>query len=252
MKGSRAFPALFAALLAAWPGAVRARDLSGLKAYPMDLARGLREEVRPEGLLTLLGAGGGASIARFGDTADFDDFRIAATLQRDPPLGRRITDVGGIGGYPVHLMAAMGLTYLAGWGADAPAAQEFGLLGFEALSLAGIQTLLLKVSVRRVRPDNTDLTAFPSGHTSASFSLAAAAASQWGWRVGLPACLLAAFVGYSRMESNNHYLSDVLFGAGVGIVSGRAAYKVRRRQAPERYAIAPFVSPGGGGVRVWF
>jgi membrane-associated phospholipid phosphatase len=106
--------------------------------------------------------------------------------------------------------------------------------------------------VRRLRPDTTGLAAFPSGHTSASFSLATVAASKWGWKVGVPACLLVGFVGYTRMESNKHYLSDVLFGAGVGIVSGRAVYTVRRHAHPDRYAFAPFVSPSGGGVTVFF
>lgn len=214
--------------------------------------RGVREQVRPEGLLTLLTAGGAASIARYGDTRRFDDFRTAAALQREKPLGTGVTDVGGVAGYPVHLMAAMGVTYLGGWALDSPAAREWGLLGFEALSLAGVETLLLKFTVRRLRPDETDLTAFPSGHTSASFALAAAAASRWGWKAGVPACLAAGFVGYTRLESNNHYLSDVLFGAGLGIASGRAAYKVRRGARPDRYVLAPFVTAGGGGLAVLF
>ena len=126
------------------------------------------------------------------------------------------------------------------------------MLGFESLSLAGAQTLILKYSVRRLRPDKTDRAAFPSGHASASFALATVAASKWGWKVGVPACILASFVGFSRMENGSHYLSDVFFGAGLGIVSGRAAYKVRRQAHPDRYAFTPFVSPGGGGVAIFF
>jgi len=229
-----------------------AAELRELREVPKDLWAGCKEEVRPEGLLTLLAAGGGASIARYGNTTNADDFRIADTLQRHTPFGKRAADAGAVIGYPVYLMAAMGTTYFSGWYFDAHPAQEFGLLGFEALTLAGLQTAILKVSVRRIRPDSTELDAFPSGHASASFSLAAVAASQWGWKVGVPACLLAGFVGYTRMESNRHYLSDVLFGAGVGITSGRAVYKVRRGAHPDRYAFAPFVSPGGGGVTVLF
>jgi hypothetical protein len=231
----------------AWAG-----DLSELKGVPIDLLRGVREEARPEGLLTLLAAGTGASIARYGKTTTFDDFRIADAQQSHATLGKRGDDFGAVIGYPGYLMAVMGTTYFAGGYADASPVQEFGLLGFEALSLAGIQTQILKLSVRRIRPDSTDRTAFPSGHTSASFSLAAVAASQWGWKVGVPACLLAGFVGYTRVDSRSHYFSDVLFGAGVGIASGRAVYKVRRHAQPDRYAFAPFVSPGGGGVTVFF
>ena len=229
-----------------------AAELSELQEVPKDLWGGFKEEGRPEGLLTLLAAGTGAGIARYGNTTNFDDFHIAATLQRHPPLGRRATDFGNVIGYPLYLLPVMGATYFAGWSLDAHSAQEFGLLGFEALSLAGLQTEILKVSVPRLRPDNSDLAAFPSGHASASFSLATVAASYWGWEVGVPAYLAAGFVGYTRMESRKHYLSDVLFGAGLGIISGRAVYKVHRRRHPERYAFAPFVSPGGGGVAVFF
>lgn len=225
---------------------------SGVREYPGDMFHSLREELRPEGILTLLTAGAGASIARYGKTAHFDDFSAADTLPRNRPLGKAATDAGAVVGYPGYLLTAMAATYVAGGFFDAEQAREIGLLGFEALSLAGIQTLTLKFSVRRIRPDSTDLNAFPSGHASASFALAATAASKWGWRAGVPAFLTAGFVGYTRLESNKHYLSDVLFGAGLGIASGRAVFKVRRRAHPDRYAVAPFVFPGGGGVRVIF
>jgi len=234
------------------PAKAGAAELRELREFPGDFWGSCKEEVRPEGLLTLMAAGAGASVARYGKTTNFDDFRITDTLQRHTPLGTRATDLGAVIGYPLTLMPAMGAAYFAGWYFDAHSAQEFGLLGFEALSLAGAQTLILKATVRRVRPDHTDLAAFPSGHASASFALATVAASKWGWEVGVPAYLLAGFVGYTRMESKKHYLSDVLFGAGLGIASGRAVYKVRRRGHPDRYAFAPFLSPGGGGVTVFF
>jgi membrane-associated phospholipid phosphatase len=167
-------------------------------------------------------------------------------------LGVRATDFGSFIGNPVYLLPTMVTTYFAGWSLDANSTQEFGLLSTEALALAGLETEILKFSVPRLRPDHSDLAAFPSGHTSSSFALATVAASQWGWKVGVPACVAAGFVGYSRMESNKHYLSDVLAGAGLGIVSGRAVYKVRRHEHPDRYAFVPFVAPGGGGVAVLF
>lgn len=252
INGAMKGPVLFLLFLLL-PAKVLAAELRELRGFPKDLWGGVKEEVRPEGLLTLLTAGGAASIARYGGTTHFDDFHIVATLERhSPPLGRRAADFGAVIGYPVYLFPAMGATYFAGWYFEAGEVQEVGLLGFEALSLAGVQTLILKSTVRRLRPDSTDLAAFPSGHTSASFALASAAASKWGWKAGVPACLLAGFVGYSRMVSRSHYLSDVLFGAGVGIVSGRAVYKVRRKAHPDRYSFAPFLSPGGGGVTVFF
>ena len=35
----------------------------------------------------------------------------------------------------------------------------------------------------------------------------------------MPAYVLASFVGFSRVATQRHYLSDVLVGAGIGIAS---------------------------------
>ncbi|MDD5301785.1 MAG: phosphatase PAP2 family protein [Elusimicrobia bacterium] len=234
------------------PAKAAAAELRELKEFPKDMWGGFKEEGKPEGLLTLLTAGAGASIARFGSRTYFDDFRVADTLERTAPLGKRAVDFGAVIGYPAFLLPAMAGTYFAGAYAHADGAQEFGLMGFEALALAGLQTEVLKVSVRRLRPDKTDFAAFPSGHTSASFALATVAASKWGWKAGVPACMLAGFVGYTRMEGRSHYLSDVFFGAGLGILSGRAVYKFRKHAHPDRYVFTPFLTPGGGGVTMAF
>ncbi len=243
---------LFLFLLLLLPSKAAAAEFGELREVPKDLWGGAKEEVRPEGLLTLLTAGAAASIARYGGTTAFDDYRVADALQRHPVMGKRATDFGAAIGDPLYLLPALALTYVAGKYSHQEPTQEFGVLGFEALALAGIETEILKVSVRRLRPDHTDLAAFPSGHASESFALATVAASQYGWKAGVPAYVLASFVGYTRMESNKHYLSDVLFGAGLGIACGRAVFKVRRRGHPDRYAFTPFVSPGGGGVAVFF
>jgi membrane-associated phospholipid phosphatase len=49
---------------------------------------------------------------------------------------------------------------------------------------------------------------------------------------------MATYVAASRLTENRHYLSDVLFGAGIGIVSGRA---VTIRRGSERFALSPAV-----------
>jgi len=79
-------------------------------------------------------------------------------------------------------------------------------------------TLVLKVSIDETRPNGGHYS-FPSGHTSSSFSCAEFLRERYGWRYGLPAYLAATFVGYSRVESNNHYTHDVVAGAAIGIAS---------------------------------
>ena len=42
---------------------------------------------------------------------------------------------------------------------------------------------------------------------------------RYGWEYGVPAYALAGFVGYSRVESREHYPHDVLAGAAIGFIS---------------------------------
>jgi membrane-associated phospholipid phosphatase len=51
----------------------------------------------------------------------------------------------------------------------------------------------------------------------------------YGWKVGLPAYSLAGLVAVSRLQRNKHYLSDVLAGATLGYIAGRAVVRVNDR-----------------------
>lgn len=90
--------------------------------------------------------------------------------------------------------------------------------------------VLLKPVVARLRPCDADTAvqlliphpegfSFPSGHTGASF--AAAAALFFGKnRMGVPAFIMAALIGFSRIYLYVHYPTDVLAGALLGIMLG--------------------------------
>jgi len=60
---------------------------------------------------------------------------------------------------------------------------------------------------------------FPSGHSALAFSGASFLQLRYGWHYGLPAFLAAGFVGYSRVESDNHDWGDVAASAGISILS---------------------------------
>jgi membrane-associated phospholipid phosphatase len=107
-------------------------------------------------------------------------------------------------------------------------------------------TYAIKLATDRTRP-NGDPRSFPSGHASTSFAAAAVLQRHYGWKVGLPALLAAAYSGLSRVTENQHWASDVVFGAAVGIASGRTA-TVRLRDT--RLSVAPLAVPGGGGVLI--
>lgn len=76
----------------------------------------------------------------------------------------------------------------------------------------------LKYTVHERRPNGGEHS-FPSGHTSISFSAAEFVRERYGWPAGAPAYVLAAFVGYSRIESRAHHPRDVAAGAAIGALS---------------------------------
>ena len=58
---------------------------------------------------------------------------------------------------------------------------------------------------------------FPSGHTSSSFAAAAVFYRHLPKKLGVPAVILAALIGLSRLYVGVHYPTDVLAGALMGI-----------------------------------
>jgi len=77
-----------------------------------------------------------------------------------------------------------------------------------------------KFAVDKDRPDGSGDDSFPSGHTADSFAAATFIQQRYGWKWAIPAYIGATFVGYSRVESDKHYVEDVLAGAAIGIISG--------------------------------
>ncbi|MGB5884692.1 MAG: phosphatase PAP2 family protein [Desulfobulbales bacterium] len=94
-----------------------------------------------------------------------------------------------------------------------------GLIQFSKsfLSTVGV-TYALQYSIDTTSP-NGEEHSFPSGHTSTAFSGASFLQRRYGWKYGIPAYAAASFVGWSRIESDNHYLKDVLAGGAIGIIT---------------------------------
>lgn len=107
-----------------------------------------------------------------------------------------------------------------------------------SLALNGILTnLWLKRMVARVRPyvrfqELTVLTtipkntSFPSGHTAASFAVAAAIYMAGYRKSGRFLYLLATLIGLSRLYLGVHYPTDVIAGAIVGLFSAWIIRKI--------------------------
>lgn len=94
-------------------------------------------------------------------------------------------------------------------------AQHDFLVAFVRMELL---TYALKYSINAKRP-NGGSQSFPSGHTAASFMGAEFIRKHYGNAWGAPAYLAASWVGYTRVDSHNHYWRDVIAGAALGIAS---------------------------------
>ena len=96
--------------------------------------------------------------------------------------------------------------------------QKASIQFIKAMGGSFIVTHGLKRLINKERP-NGGAYSFPSGHTSAAFTGAAFIEKRYGNTVGIPAYLLASYVGWSRINANKHDYWDVLGGAIIGIGS---------------------------------
>jgi len=125
--------------------------------------------------------------------------------------GSKDLETAGDVGYYALPIAALGMTIA---NKDLEGAKQFA---FATLSTAAV-TEGLKLAVNEQAPDGADHS-FPSGHASIAFSSAAFVQMRYGWTYGIPAYLVAAFVGYTRVATDQHYFHDVLAGAAIGILA---------------------------------
>lgn len=80
-----------------------------------------------------------------------------------------------------------------------------------------------KFCINEPRPTGTSLNTFPSGHTATAFLGAELLRQDYGNWVGAGGYVVASGVGVMRILNGRHWLNDVLAGAGIGILSARAA-----------------------------
>ena len=132
-----------------------------------------------------------------------------------------IGDFGNAAGSPLVLLGGAATLVLAGRAADAPNVTAAGIDMARALAYSGATVAVLKVAVDRTRPDG-DRYSFPSAHAAAAFSVAPVVGRHFGRVAGTAAYVLAGTAVIGRMRDRRHYLSDVLFGATLGLAAGDA------------------------------
>src|SRR3954470_4760292 len=149
-----------------------------------------------------------------------------------------------IGSTPFQLGASIA-TYAIGRALGRSCVARVGADLIQAEVMAEGLTFVFKEATRRSRPEGTGFS-FPSGHTTVTFATATVLQRHFGWKVGLPAYAVASYVAASRVEMKRHYLSDVTFGAVLGITAGRTVPIGSGR----RLLVSPIASEWGPGVGV--
>lgn len=119
-----------------------------------------------------------------------------------------------------------------------------------AYALMGLSVNTLKSTTKVMRPDNSSRNSFPSGHTATAFMGAELLRREYSdvspW-IGVAGYAVATGTGFFRMYNNRHWLTDVLAGAGIGILSVEAAYwlypTISKTFFKKRYLKNTFISP---------
>ena len=96
--------------------------------------------------------------------------------------------------------------------------QKAPLQFIKTMGSSFIVTHSLKRIINKERPNGGSYS-YPSGHTTAAFTGAAFIEKRYGLKAGVPAYILASYVGWSRVYSKNHDYYDVVAGALLGIGS---------------------------------
>lgn len=117
-------------------------------------------------------------------------------------------------------MKAFGVRSRSSWGR---------MLVSDAFSAALMATAVnsLKYSCKVMRPDGSTRNSFPSGHTATAFMAATMLHKEYGhlspW-VSVGGCTVATLTGVSRQLNNRYWVSNVMVGAGIGILATELGY----------------------------
>jgi membrane-associated phospholipid phosphatase len=105
---------------------------------------------------------------------------------------------------------------------------------FDRSVILATSVILVEGSVQSIkylglveRPDGSNFYSFPSSHTAIAFAGAEFLFQEYkdvsAW-YGVAGYTVAAGTGFLRMYNNRHWLTDVVAGAGIGIISTKMAY----------------------------
>jgi hypothetical protein len=200
---------------------------------------------RVDNLCALLLAGG-ASIAMH----QHADMEIAKHFDNHAEFHGFADESLNVLGFPGTHIAATSLWYVLAAEKQDETAKERAWTMMTAITITGLVTTGLK-AIRDNETPNGESWAWPSGHTSSSFTVASVLDEFYGPKVGIPAYALASLIAYRMMDTGDHWASDVVFGATLGWVVGHTIagkHKKLEKLEVAGFKILPYASPQDGTV----
>jgi membrane-associated phospholipid phosphatase len=165
------------------------------------------------------------TVARFNGTPlrRFDRYvagKVAAGVHRKYKLDDYLQYAPGV--------AAFGLDFVPGVAARHDFRDRTLIMASSYLCMGAI-VLTMKHAIPVVRPRGSGEDSFPSGHTAMAFTGAHVLFREYGaarpW-LGIGGYAAATATGVLRVINRAHWVSDVVAGAGIGILSAELGYRL--------------------------
>jgi Membrane-associated phospholipid phosphatase len=164
-----------------------------------------------------------AGLFLLADIASYDNYSVRTSRNFNiPQFSNHYDDyLQYAPGVLTYALKACGVEGRSSWGR---LATSTGI----SLAIMGATVNTLKTTIHKERPDNSANNSFPSGHSAMAFMAATWLHKEYGVTQSPIYSVLgyatATSIAIGRVMNNKHWLSDVLTGAGVGILSSELGY----------------------------
>ena len=170
-------------------------------------------------------------------------------------------------GHSQTVLIAAGAGYVLGELVGTERDKEAALLVAQSFALSAGLTQGLKFAFRRERPDDSrddqysffssdaskTNSAFPSGHATNAFSMAAVLTNVYDpvapW-LGYVLYPIATMASLARVNNERHWASDVFFGGALGYFIGRMVVRYSPFRCDESVSLMPVSDGGYTGLRL--
>ncbi len=195
------------------------------KKLPRDLGLSMKESFWGWGAL-----GFGLGVGLTAGLYPLDD-KVQNSFDKGAIFGDTFNEVIGWTFSPYTYFGVSFITFLVAHNTGHSKLATTTLALTEAIFLSEAVTMTAKLAFRREAPDGGNFS-FPSAHSTAAFAAAGVLTTMYGWKAGVPSFAVASLVGLSRIDDDQHFLSDVIMGAVIGTVIGIGTAKFHKKEHP--------------------